>query len=80
MKLQTSRNIPKISIGKQGKQRKMFDLVKNEVSLVVGFIQLFSRWLRGKCNKAYIVLLPLLYCLTVLSIRVYFEEKLFSRT
>lgn len=40
-------------------------------------VKLLSGWLKGKYNKAYIVLLPLLYCLTVLSIHVYFEEKLF---
>jgi hypothetical protein len=40
-------------------------------------INLLSRGLTGKFSKLYILLLPILYILTVLSINVYFGNKLF---
>lgn len=40
-------------------------------------ITLLSNWLTGKSSRLYLFLIPFLYCLTVLSIHVYFENKLF---
>ncbi len=40
-------------------------------------INLLSKWLTGKYSRLYIILIPLMYVLTVLSIHVYFEYKLF---
>ena len=40
-------------------------------------IKLLSKWLTGKFSNLYLFLIPLLYVLTVLSIHVYFENKLF---
>jgi len=36
-----------------------------------------SRLVKGKFNKVYIIILPIIYALTVLSIHVYFENKPF---
>jgi len=36
-----------------------------------------SRLVKGKFNKLYIIILPIIYALTVLSIHVYFENKPF---
>ena len=36
-----------------------------------------SKWVTGKFSKLYILLIPFLYVLTVLSIHVYFENKPF---
>ena len=40
-------------------------------------ISLLSKWLTGRFSKLYLFSVPLLYVLTVLSIHVYFENKLF---
>jgi len=40
-------------------------------------INLLSAWLTGDFSKFYLLLIPLLYILTVLSIHVYFENKSF---
>lgn len=40
-------------------------------------INLLSKWLTGRFSKLYLILIPLLYVLTVLSIHVYFENKSF---
>ena len=40
-------------------------------------IDLLSRWLTGRNSKLYLFLVPIFYILTVLSIHVYFENKLF---
>lgn len=40
-------------------------------------IKLLSKWLTGKYSNSYILLIPILYLLTVLSIHVYFEDKSF---
>jgi hypothetical protein len=40
-------------------------------------INLLSKWLTGRFSKLYIIIIPVLYVLTVLSIHVYFENKLF---
>jgi hypothetical protein len=40
-------------------------------------INYLSRWLTGQFSKLYIFLIPFIYILTVLSIHVYFENKLF---
>lgn len=40
-------------------------------------IDLLSGWLTGKRSKLYLLLIPVLYILTVLSIHVYFEQKPF---
>ncbi len=40
-------------------------------------IHLLSKWLTGKQSKLYVLLIPILYTLTVLSIHVYFENKTF---
>ena len=40
-------------------------------------INLLSKWLTGRYSKLYILLIPFLYFLTVLSIHVYFENKSF---
>ncbi len=40
-------------------------------------INLLSKWLTGRLSKLYLFLIPLLYVLTVLSIHVYYENKLF---
>jgi hypothetical protein len=40
-------------------------------------INLLSKWLSGRFSKVYIILIPFLYLLTVLSIHVYFENKSF---
>jgi hypothetical protein len=40
-------------------------------------INLLSKWLTGSFSKLYILLVPFLCILTVLSIHVYFENKLF---
>lgn len=40
-------------------------------------INLLSKWLTGSFSKVYIILIPFLYLLTVLSIHVYFENKSF---
>ncbi len=40
-------------------------------------INLLSKWLTGRFSKLYILLIPFLYFLTVLSIHVYFENKSF---
>src|ERR1035437_6367973 len=42
-----------------------------------GRINLLSKWLTGRLSKLYIFLIPFLYVLIVLSIHVYFENKLF---
>ena len=38
-------------------------------------ISLLSKWLTGKYNKLYLLLIPFIYILTILSIHVYFENK-----
>jgi hypothetical protein len=38
-------------------------------------IRLLSGWLEGKYGKLYLILIPILYILCVLSIHVYFENK-----
>jgi len=40
-------------------------------------INMLSKWLTGRFSRVYIYLIPFLYILTVLSIHVYFENKLF---
>lgn len=40
-------------------------------------INLLSKWLTGRLSKLYLILIPVLYILTVLSIHVYFENKSF---
>ena len=40
-------------------------------------IKMLSKWLLGRYSKSYIVLLPILMVLIMLSIHVYFENKLF---
>jgi len=40
-------------------------------------ISILSKLLTGKFNKLYIVLIPVIYVLTILSIHVYFENKPF---
>ncbi len=40
-------------------------------------IKLLSKWLLGRLSKLYLFLMPFVYLLTVLSIHVYFENKLF---
>jgi len=40
-------------------------------------IGLLSKWLTGRFSKLYLILIPILYILTVLSIHVYFENKSF---
>ena len=40
-------------------------------------INILSKWLTGRFSKLYLILIPLLYVLTVLSIHVYFENKSF---
>ncbi|WP_291860848.1 hypothetical protein [Marinilabilia sp.] len=40
-------------------------------------ISLLSKWLTGKFSKLYFIVIPLFYVLTVLSIHVYYENKLF---
>jgi len=40
-------------------------------------IYILSKWLTGRYSKLYLFIIPLLYALTVLSIHVYFEDKLF---
>jgi H+/gluconate symporter-like permease len=37
-----------------------------------------DKWLNGRFSKSYIILIPFLCVLTVLSIHVYFENKLFT--
>lgn len=41
-------------------------------------IKLLSKWLSGKYSKAYIVLIPILEALILLSIHVYYEHKPFT--
>jgi len=40
-------------------------------------ISLLSKWLNGRFSKLYLILIPVLYILIVLSIHVYFENKPF---
>jgi hypothetical protein len=40
-------------------------------------INLLSKWLTGRYSRLYIYYIPFLYILTILSIHVYFENKLF---
>jgi len=40
-------------------------------------INIISKWLTGRFCKLYVLLIPFLYILTVLSIHVYFEDKPF---
>lgn len=40
-------------------------------------ITILSNWLSGKQSKLYMIIIPVLYLLTVLSIHVYFEHKPF---
>lgn len=40
-------------------------------------ICLITRWLDGKFSKLYYLMIPIIYCLMVLSIHVYFENKPF---
>ncbi len=41
-------------------------------------IELLSKWLAGKYNKLNLFLIPVFYILLLLSIHVYFENKLFT--
>jgi uncharacterized membrane protein YraQ (UPF0718 family) len=40
-------------------------------------INLLSKWLTGRFSKLYLFSIPLIYVLTIFSIHVYFENKLF---
>jgi hypothetical protein len=40
-------------------------------------IDLLSRWLVGRVSKLYLIVVPILYILSVMSIHVYFEKKSF---
>ncbi len=41
-------------------------------------ISILSKWVKGGYNKLYLVVIPIIYILSVLSVHVYFEHKLFT--